>query len=196
MNKDFSPQESLQIIEGMINKAQNKFAENGFLYLLWGWVILFCSLVQYASLKFNVPFLKYANFVWLLTIPTTVYQIIYLIKKKNTQQTVTYTDELIKYSWIVYGISMTLISFIIGKSEIWDKAYAIIFVIYGIPTFLCGVIMNFKPLKIGAICCWIIAIVATFVSTIDNLLLLALAMITTWIIPGYFLKAKYKKEHH
>jgi len=44
-----SPQEALQLIESMINKAQNRFGENGTLYLLWGWV-LFPFALQYDSL--------------------------------------------------------------------------------------------------------------------------------------------------
>ena len=38
--QEFSPQQSLNLIESMINKARNRFSENGHLYLLWGWVIL------------------------------------------------------------------------------------------------------------------------------------------------------------
>ena len=41
---DFSPQQSLQLIEGMINKAKNRFPKNGFLYLLWGWVIMISAI--------------------------------------------------------------------------------------------------------------------------------------------------------
>jgi hypothetical protein len=43
--EEFSPQDSLHLIESMINKARNRFSENGHLYLLWGWVILVCSVV-------------------------------------------------------------------------------------------------------------------------------------------------------
>jgi hypothetical protein len=37
-------EESLEVIQSMILKAKNQFSENGKLYLLWGWVILCCSL--------------------------------------------------------------------------------------------------------------------------------------------------------
>lgn len=39
--ENFSPKDSLQLIDQMINQAKNRFSENGFLYLLWGWLILF-----------------------------------------------------------------------------------------------------------------------------------------------------------
>ena len=190
MEKEISPQESLQLIQGMINKAQNKFADNSFLYLLWGWVILVSALVQYAVLKFKISFVNHPEWIWFSTIIAAVVQFIFLAKQEKKVLAITYTDELIKYAWIVFGISMMLVSFILGKTNVWHLAFPIVFVMYGIPTFLCGVIMRFNPLKFGAICCWIIAVVATFVSSLEVLLLLALAMVTTWIIPGYLLKKK------
>ncbi|MFY8128044.1 MAG: hypothetical protein ACOVMM_06680 [Chitinophagaceae bacterium] len=192
MEKEFNPHESLQLIQGMINKAQNKFADNSFLYLLWGWVVFGCALFQYVVVKFKIDVITHPEWVWFSTIGASIYQFIFLAKLEKNSLASTYTDELIKYSWIVFGISMTLISFVISKANAWNLAYPIIFVMYGIPTFLCGVIMKFNPLKIGAICCWIIAIVGTFVSSLELLLLLALAMVTTWIIPGYLLRKKFK----
>lgn len=192
MEKEFNPHESLQLIQGMINKAQNKFADNSFLYLLWGWVVFGCALFQYVVVKFKIDVITHPEWVWFSTIGASIYQFIFLAKLEKNSLASTYTDELIKYSWIVFGISMTLISFVISKANAWNLAYPIIFVMYGIPTFLCGVIMKFNPLKIGAICCWIFAIVGTFVSSLELLLLLALAMVTTWIIPGYLLRKKFK----
>lgn len=195
MEKEFNPHESLQLIQGMINKAQNKFADNSFLYLLWGWVVFGCALFQYVVVKFKIDVITHPEWVWFSTIGASIYQFIFLAKLEKNSLASTYTDELIKYSWIVFGISMTLISFVISKANAWNLAYPIIFVMYGIPTFLCGVIMKFNPLKIGAICCWIIAIVGTFVSSLELLLLLALAMVTTWIIPGYLLRKKFKSAN-
>jgi hypothetical protein len=192
MEKEFNPQESLLLIQGMINKAQNKFADSSLLYLLWGWVVFGCALIHYAIMKFEIDFFAHPEWVWFCTIGAGIYQFIFLARQEKNTLATTYTDELIKYSWIVFGISMTLISFVISKANAWNLAYPIIFVMYGIPTFLCGVIMKFNPLKIGAICCWIIAIISTFVSSLELLLLLALAMVTTWIIPGYLLRKKFK----
>lgn len=70
--------------------------------------------------------------------------------------------------------------------------YPIILMLYGMPTFLSGAIMRFKALMFGAVVCWVLAVVATFVDPLNTLLLLALAVITAWIVPGYILKAKYK----
>ena len=48
-----SPQEALQLIHTMNNKAQNRFGENGNVYLLWGWVILACSILHYSMMRLS-----------------------------------------------------------------------------------------------------------------------------------------------
>jgi hypothetical protein len=72
---------------------------------------------------------------------------------------------------------------------------ACVLVMYGMPTFLSGVILRFKPLRIGGIACWLLAIAAMFTDYQYQLLLLALAVIAAWIIPGFILRAKFKKEN-
>lgn len=193
MNNEFSPTESLSIIQGMINKAQNRFAENGFLYLLWGWVVFFCAVIQFVCYKFNL--LKNPEIIWALTWLVVFYQIYYLAKKEKAQKVKTYTDELIGYVWMVFGFSMFIVGFVTGKNNHWQSMYALFIGLYGMPTFLSGAIMKFTPLKVGAICCWILAIVATYVQPIYCLLLLALGVVVAWIIPGYLLQQKFKKEN-
>lgn len=185
-----SPQETLQLIESMINKAQNRFGENGTLYLLWGWVILACSLLHYGMIRWSS--IKNPELIWFTTWLAVAYQIIYLARQSKKQTVRTYTDEIISYVWIVFGISGGIATFILGRSNSWVSMYPIILMLYGMPTFLSGAIMRFKALMFGAVVCWVLAVVATFVDPLNTLLLLALAVITAWIVPGYILKAKYK----
>lgn len=193
MEKEFNPQESLQLIQGMINKAQNRFAENGFLYLLWGWVVFFLALLQFCLIKFtNV---QKPEMVWIATWLVVIYQIFYIAKKAKTEKVKTYTDELIGYVWMVFGITMFITGFVLGKNNEWQSLYALIIGLYGMPTFLSGSVLQFPALKIGAVCCWILSIVASFIANEYMLIILALAVVTAWIIPGYLLKAKYQKEN-
>jgi hypothetical protein len=67
-------------------------------------------------------------------------------------------------------------------------------ILYGMPTFLSGVILKFKPLMVGAVCCWTLAIISPFINVQYQLLLIAGAVIAAWIIPGYLLKRKFKKN--
>lgn len=192
--QDFSAKESLQLIESMISKAQNRFGENGHLYLLWGWVILVCSLTSFISVYFFGNF-KNLMYVWMLIIPTIIYQSIYLARVKKSTTVRTYTDEINGYVWLVFVIMGFLVGVIIGKSGHPELFNPFFLLLYGMPTFLSGVILKFVPLRIGAVTCWVLALVSVFIPYEFSFLLLALAVITTWIIPGYLLRSRFQKQN-
>ncbi|QNA44044.1 hypothetical protein [Lacibacter sediminis] len=192
--QDFSAKDSLQLIESMISKAQNRFNENGHLYLLWGWVILVCSITSFISVYFFGNF-KNLMYVWMLTIPTVIYQMIYLSRVKKSTTVRTYTDEIIGFVWLVFVIMGFLVGIIIGRSGQPQLFNPLILMLYGMPTFLSGVILKFSALRIGAISCWILALVSVFIPYQFSFLLLAVAVIITWIVPGYLLRSRFQKQH-
>lgn len=190
---EFSPQDSLLLIESMINKARNRFSENGHLYLLWGWVILFCSAVSFFSLYY---FKDYRLFpVWFITWGAVIYQFVYLFRKRKSESVKTYTDDINSNVWMVFVIMSGLLVVILGKTGNQNLFNTAILIMYGMPTFLSGVIMKFNSLKIGAAVCWVLAFVSTLIPYEFSFLLLAMAVITAWIIPGYLLRSRYKNQN-
>ena len=65
--------------------------------------------------------------------------------------------------------------------------------LYAMAIFATGYIIEFKPFIYGAISNWIIAAVCLFQPFQYQLLLLALAILLSYIIPGYMLRAKFGK---
>jgi len=192
----FSEVQGLALIQSMINKAQNRFKENGHLYLLWGWVVLACSVAQFILMHY-VHYPKH-YLVWTATWLVVIYQIVYIYRREKRSKVKTYTDDIMGFVWITFVVLMFLLGFLIGQ-VMEEESYKLIppcfLALYGMPTFLSGVILRFRPLRIGGICCWVLALVSTYVANDYQLLLLGLAVIIAWIIPGYSLKAKYKKEN-
>lgn len=188
--------EGLAIIEAMINKAKNRFSENGFLYLLWGWVIFACSIAQFMLL--NVFHYERHYLVWMLTWVAVIIQIFYLYRRKRRKTVRTYTDDIIGYVWITFVILMVLMGFLVSRT-LDDQHFMFLDVVflalYGMPTFLSGIILKFRALVIGGICCWVLSAVATVVQSEYQLLFLAAGVITAWIIPGYLLRARYRQEN-
>jgi hypothetical protein len=191
--EQLTAQSSLALIESMINKAQNRYSENGTLYLLWGWIIFICSFGQYVLLNYTSLGAN-TGLIWMLTLVALIYQLYYLKVKERKETVKTYTDEMIGYVWMVFGISMGLVSYISLKLGGWQLMYALILLLYGMPTFLTGAIMRFTPLKIGGIICWGLSVLAVFISTKEVILLLIPAVVSAWIIPGYILRAKFKNS--
>ena len=191
-----TPAANLQLIESMINRAKDKFSENGHLYLLWGWTVLLCSLAHFFLGKYVYDF-RNASLVWMLTWAVLLYQFIYLARNRKKPIVRTYTDDILGYVWLVFVILMALVSFVVvremGKT-FYQLLYSLLLVSYGVPTFLSGIILRFRPLVIGGVVCWLLAILSAFMAYEYHLLLLATAVVAAWIIPGYALQLKYKRQ--
>ena len=197
MNEEnFDPKQSLLLIESMINRAKDKFAEDGSMYLLWGWVVFVCSLTQFVLMHFfKYP---YHYIVWFASWIIVIYQLVYIRKKIRRRRVRTYTGYILGYVWLTFVIVIFLLAFLIGRlteGDYYMHISPILLTIYGIPIFLSGIILRFKPLVIGGIGCWVLSIVAMLIENYDyQFLLIPLAMIIAWIIPGYLLRAKYKLQ--
>jgi hypothetical protein len=193
-SNDFSGQQRLDLIESMINRAKNHFNENGHLYLLWGWVVFFCAIIQFVLLKW-VRYEKH-YMIWMVTSVVVLYQFFYLFKRRKKERVKTYTDDIIGFVWLSFIVSMFLMGLIMARGfahQAYQFINPVFLALYGIPTFLSGIILKFKPLVTGGICCWGLSVIATFIPYEYQLLLLSAAMLVAWIIPGYLLKAKFKK---
>lgn len=191
--KQMTEAESLSIIAGMINHAKNRFSETGHLYLLWGFVIFICCITQFIMLYFFKN--NNAYYVWYSTWIVSIYQFYYLFKKSKRERVRTYTDEIIGFVWLTFIICSFILVYILIKNNTLHAINACVLVMYGMPTFLSGIILRFKPLKIGGMICWLLAIAAMFTVYQYQLLLLAVAVVAAWIIPGFILRAKFKKEN-
>ena len=183
--------ESMALIASMINKAKNRFSENGLLYLWWGWIVFACCIIQFIALYF---FNENAWYVWLSTWAMAIIQIFIIKKKRRTQKVNTYTEEINGFVWLAFFICLILSLFIVSYSGNQKLIYPILLVLYGMPIFLSGVILKFKPLIMGSICCWIFSVLALFILAEFQLLLVAVAVLLAWIIPGYLLRNKYNNS--
>jgi hypothetical protein len=184
--ENFSPKDSLLLIESMISKAKNRFTENGFLYLLWGWAVFACAIFHFLAIKLNL--FKRPEWIWTITWAVVIFQIIYLAKTKKKQNVKTYSDGIIDAIWICFGICMLVLTIVVGRFNLWMYINSLVLLFYGIPTFLSGFVMRFTPLKLGGVACWLLAIASTFVEPVYFLILIA------WIIPGYLLRKKFKNQ--
>ena len=188
-----SEKDSMALIASMIHKAKNQVSENGLLYIIWGWVILISSLVQFLSDHFfHYP---YAWYIWFSSYAVVIFQIIYLVRKQKSQTAKTYTEEIMGFVWIAFAVGAILMVFICNKFEAEQVLLPLLLVFYGLPTFLSGTILKFKALITGGIICWLLAIASILTGSEYNLLLIAAAVIAGWLIPGYLLQKKYRKAH-
>ena len=197
-NEHISEQESLRIIEEMINTAKSQFSENGHLYLLWGWLVLGCSIAQFVL--FDVFHSDWHWTVWLLTWVAVVYQYFYFRRKQRRRQVRTYTEDILATVWLAFIVIVILITavllniFLARHMDFYLMLNPVLLLVYGVPTFVSGSILKFRPLQVGGIVCWILGVVTALLPQDYAMLMLAPAMLFAWIIPGYLLRARYRKN--
>ncbi len=210
--QNFSPQDSLKLIDTMINKAKNSYHDTGIGPILWGSVITICSLVTYFRIKyqFTLPF-----DIWLLTIVAIVPQIFIAIKENRINKAKRYDDKMFDYLWIAFGISIFILTFInqkiiealnpifqhyidtVGSKPAQNYSSfmtSFFLMLYAIPTFVTGAARNFKPMLFGGIVCWMCCIISVYTPSRWDMLLTAFAAIMAWLIPGIILWVNYKKR--
>ncbi len=206
--EEFTEKESLQLITDMINKTKQSFHDTGFGPIMWGCVITLCALSTFLSIHFDF---KLPFDVWTLTLVAIVPQIIFSIREAKLKKVKTYNDVAMDFTWISFGISMGILAMVVnsmvtdistnipnymevrGTFRLNNHITGIYLIIYAIPTFITGGIMKFKPMLLGGIICWLLAIISVFTNGKIDMLLTAIAATCAWLIPGLIINAKYRK---
>jgi hypothetical protein len=193
MEEDFSPQQSLQLIQHMISKTKAGLSHNRFYFLLWGWISFIAILGQF-FLKVVVQTPYHYN-VWILTFVGIIVSIIYGKRQHSKAKVRTYIGDSMRNLWLGLGISFGVISFLFSNmKEGWLHAYPFFIVFYGLGTFVSGKILQFRPFMIGGIINWLLACTAVFFSFDYQMLFGAAAIATSYLIPAYLLKGE--REHN
>jgi len=188
--ENFSPQESLQLIQSMIAKTRKDMGDNSIHFLLWGWTTFIACTGQFI-LK-NVLEYKHHYIVWLLIFPTVVAAVYLGIKQGKKKEATTYIGESMKHLWIGMGISFFVLSMILTKMGWQTNIFPFFILLYGLGTFISGQFLQFKPLIIGGSIAWVLAIASAYVSYDYQMLFGAAAILFSYIIPAYMLRSKNK----
>ncbi|HEX8316156.1 MAG TPA: hypothetical protein VF609_14235 [Flavisolibacter sp.] len=193
MEENFSPQQSLQLIESMIKKVRSDIGANRFYFLFWGWFTFLAILGQF-FLKVTIGY-QHHYFVWLGLIPAVTITIIRSNKSNRSAHT-TFVSDSMKYLWMGIGISFFVLSFIITNTEgKWLIAYPFFILFYGLGTFVSGMFLKFTPLVIGGIFNWVLACICVLLPYDYQLLVAAAAILTSYIIPGHIIQPAKTKQH-
>lgn len=209
--KILTEKESLDLITQMINKAKDACHDTGIAAIMWGAVIAICSLVRLSELHFGyrLPF-----DIYLLTIVAVIPQIYFTIREKKRRKVRTYDEGFMDSLWLAFGICIFLMIYTTSAMySQWDpaadeyrkitgKAYSfrlyeftspLFLMLYGLPTFVTGVSMKFKPMLWGGLLCWVSCLVTIYTPIKIDLILVALSSIFAWLVPGIILEKEYRK---
>jgi len=192
-NQKFSAEQSLHLIQSMIEKAKQDVANNSFYLLLWGWLIFIAALLNFGLKKFTdfeQPYLAW-NLVWIGAIAS----IIKGVRDSRKTAVKTFVGETMKVFGISQGILYTGLAFFFGKYDLWAISFPLYILVYAVTCFFMGALMQFPLLKWTGLLCLPIMVIGVYVSFDWQLLLMALAILISYIIPGHVLNAKEKLQN-
>jgi hypothetical protein len=188
---------NMKIIEDMMYSARKEVKDNGAYFLLWGWLVFIAAMGQVI-----IHWLGYDNntiavgshvniamggITWLILMPLGgILSVIISRRQQREEKVKTWFDDVMKYLWISFGVVLFIILFAMGYLNV--NLYPVVIALYGLGLFVTGGILKFKPLIIGGIVCWVLAMVSLFVTSEYSTICLALSVLIGYIIPGYILK--------
>lgn len=189
--KELNPTESIQLISQMVNTAKNKLADDGFLTIFWGWLVFIAATIHFITIKLHLP---YGEFTWVTLMPIGgIVSAIYGFKQGKKAKVKTYIDTYLGYLWGAFGIAL-FATLVFMPTHGIKTSYFFLMLLYGLATFISGGLLNFKPLVYGSLISFACAIISTFLSETDQLLIIAIAILGSYIVPGHLLRKTYKSQ--
>ncbi|MCF0072757.1 hypothetical protein LZD49_19915 [Dyadobacter sp. CY261] len=186
-----SEKDSLRIIQDMIDATKHSLLQDGVIYIYWGWIILFCSLGEYLLM---LTTFKYPYLTWLV-MPFAVFRYMHYVKQRRAGSRVkSYIDEYMSVLWRAFIISASTILCLFPVIG-YERVLPLIIILYGIGTYTSGGVLRFPPLTYGGLANYPLAIAAFFTSFQNQLIILSIAVLVSYIIPGYLLKANFKSRN-
>jgi len=187
--QNINPAQSLDIIQNMIRRAQNNISENGFLFIFWGWLVFITAITFYVLTKsdFQWPWI-----VWMTMPLGGIFSMIYGIRQKKKEKVRSYIDDYMAYIWMAF-LACLFITLGMGyKLQLY--CYPIVIMHYATATVITGGIIRFMPLVICGALSYAICLAAFFVSFDTQILLLALSVLVSYIVPGHWMQLKFKQQ--
>jgi hypothetical protein len=190
--KQLSGEESLKLIAKTIYEAQGYFYESGTRALVYGFSILACALLTYLREKSLIDF-PFNPFY--IIIPIFFIQGWLQVKEEKKKKAKTFTDQAIDYVWTGFNIS-ALAAWCANFVGLEYISIMIILYLAAFATFLTGVIAKFTYDIICGFICWALAIFSVFTLNPFIYLLLGVVAVIVFVIPGFILRATFKKQQH
>lgn len=184
MDSAMTPEQSLRLIDEMMRQAKRSFHRMSYYFLLWGVLLLFAALGEYGLSRSGI------DNGWLAWpaagILGGVVSALHGAKESQRRGASTFPDRVFLWLWATFTITLVLLICSLVASDIAPGPY--VSLLTGLPTFVTGAVLRFRPLQLGGVLFWLLGLVALFVLPEHGTLLFAAALMFGYIVPGCLLK--------
>jgi hypothetical protein len=193
--EQLTEQESLRIIQQMINTAKQEQRDNGKSWIVWGWLLFLASLFTFLNeqQRWTSPYFFW-NVFGVCSIVLLVYQTVRYFMSRRTVRVRTYTEEILYKLNSGFFISLMLIIVAINVDINPARGFGLLLGLYGFWILIYGTLLNFRPSVIGAYITWAFAFASLFVDSFATVMLLhAAAVLCGYVIPGHLANKEFNK---
>jgi hypothetical protein len=206
MERKLNEQESLAIINEMIDRARNNVQKGSATSLIYnGYAVVIVAILNFTLLHLlPKDYANYSFIVWWLMLPSAI--IDHFLKRKIDRSSIVKTqiDGIISAIWKAFGVSIILLLVILFSMAYSWIALAqeprfyyfaaitpVIMLMTGMAEFAMAKACRYKPFMWGAVCFWIGAVLCMLFAYIlvrdgsIQFLVLAACMIAGFIVPGH-----------
>jgi len=185
MERELTPTESLKLIETMIAQAKRSFHRQSYYFLLWGVLLIAAMLFNHFMV---ISGSDIGGFAWpVIGIGGGILSFLHGTKENSTKAVPTAMDRVIMWLWVAFVVTMLTTMFFGGYSGHAMQIGSII-VLTGLPTFVTGQLMRFRPLIFGGVLFWVLGAASYFTPMSVTVWLYIAAIFFGYLVPGYLLK--------
>jgi len=189
-------QESLLIIQQMIQAAKQEQKDDGMGWILWGWMLFLASVLTIINLHYNwVQTFFFWNLFGAVSVVLLLITTARSFISKNKRGVRTYTADVFAKLNIGFTITLLLIIVAMNVALTPTVGFALLTGLYGFWILIYGALLNFKPSLVAAYIVWALALTAMFVPSFGWVMALhATAVLVGYIIPGYMANSAFKRD--
>ena len=188
--EEFSPEQSLRLIQRMIDKTRQTVYKNSRYFLLWGWCSFAASIGQFVLKSvFHSP---WHPIVWWIVVPCLVITWYWTWKNGKNRRAKTYVNEMMGYLWGALTLAYFAMSVIFARLG-WEYCYPFFMILYGIGTYVSGKILQFRLFVWGGLISFVLASVSIWFDFDYQALFAALAIFISYILPGHLFRIRNER---
>ncbi|GEO10366.1 hypothetical protein [Segetibacter aerophilus] len=193
--KELSQEESLMIIQQMINTAKHEQKDDGKGWIAWGWMLFAASILTVINLRYKwFDIFFFWNMFGAVTLIVMVVELVKVFLMKRTTRVKTYTKTLFEKLNAGFFICIMFNIFAINLGVGPAKGFALLIGLYGFWILIYGTALDFKPSVIASFITWAFGFIALFQTKFEVVMLLhAGAVLVGYIIPGHIANREFKK---
>ncbi|MBX2845462.1 MAG: hypothetical protein KTR13_04535 [Saprospiraceae bacterium] len=191
---DFTPQDSLDMIQRVIDKTRSKYEENGVWVMIWGLGVMIAGISQYLMIRNGMGNL--AGYAWVVTmIPLFIINMVVNFQKgrQNVRENRKGIDA-IGVAWLMAGC-MAMLSGFIFNSKFGASFTTVMFLPFCVAAVVTGLSLQKPALIFMSVLSVGISYAALYIPWMYHSLVAAGIACVLFFIPGIILWTDYKKRH-